>query len=82
MSLLKEDVYEHCDKSTNVVLRSKPFLTKNLLSHAKTRKLVLTFSIKRKDDIPNYCNLRIRLCQNRKKDSTKKLITHALLTAW
>ena len=55
----KEAVYEHCNKNANVALCSIPFPAKNLLRNTKIYKHVLASSIKRKDETPNYYELRM-----------------------
>ena len=72
-SALEEAVYEHCNKNANVALSSMPFPAKTLPPHTKIYKPVLAPSIKRKDDMPNCYDLRIRLCQNGKEDSIDKV---------
>ena len=69
----KEAIYYHYNKNANVALCSIPFPEKALLSHAKIYKPILAPSMKRKDYMPNYYDLRILLCQNGNEDSINKV---------
>ena len=69
----KEAIYNHYKKNANVVLFFLPFLENILLPHTKICKPVLAPSIKIKDVMPNYCDLRMRLFQNGKEDSINKV---------